>query len=207
MNGFVTESVNKIADGFGSAVKLLLVAVLTSLAFIPIKTYLGSLGIIGLLILFLILAGIYLRRSVDEHVDERTTAWCGMLAGALFWQVTRFLPEIPGLEWFSMAGLAYWAGASLLTLVLWKKVLSTGIRFLLVTFLLNWIGWLYAFYYQRASIWPDVVASVFQSLHYLGILGVLASIWWIVTRSRNSIERRYGALALYFSVLFSFLIF
>lgn len=207
MNGFVTESVNKIADGFGSALKLLLVAVLTSLAFIPVKTYLGSFGIIGLLILFLFLAVIYLRRSVNKQEDERTSAWCGMLAGAMFWQVTRFLPEVPGLEWFSMTGLAYWTGASLLTLLLWKKVLSTGIRFLLVTFLLNWIGWLYSFYYPRASLWPGMVASTYQSLHYLGILGALASIWWIVTRSRNSIERRYGALALYFFVLFSFLFF
>ena len=63
-----------------------------------------------------------------------------MAAGVLLWQVTRYLPEIPGLGWFDRIGFLYWFGLLILTVLLWKKVLSTGFKFLLVTFLLNWLG-------------------------------------------------------------------
>lgn len=207
MNGFITESVSKIADGFGSALKLLAFVILTALAFIPLKTHLGLYGVLGLLAVLLLLSLFYIYRSFNPGFEDRQKAWCGMAAGALLWQVTHYLPEIPGWGWVSKAGILYWAGAALLTLVLWKHVLSVGFRFTLLTFLLNWIGGIYLATMARAGLWPQFIAQAYASMHYLGILGILFSIWWIVMRSRNSLERKYGGLALYFSVLFTFLFF
>lgn len=207
MNGFITESVSKIADGFGSALKLLAFVVLTTLAFIPLKTHLGLYGVLGLLVVLLLLSLFYIYRSFNPGFEARQKAWCGMAAGALLWQVTRYLPEIPGWGWVSKAGILYWTGAALLTLVLWKNVLNVGGKFTVLTFLLNWIGGIYLATLDRAGVWPQFIAQVYASAHYLGILGILFSIWWIVMRSRNSLERKYGGLALYFSVLFTFLFF
>lgn len=207
MNGFITESVSKIADGFGSALKLLAFVVLATLAFIPLKTHLGLYGVLGLLAVLLLLSLFYIYRSFNPGFEDRQKAWCGMAAGALLWQVTRYLPEIPGWGWVSKAGILYWAGAALLTLVLWQHVLSVGFRFTLLTFLLNWIGGIYLATMARAGLWPQFIAQAYTSMHYLGILGILFSIWWIVWRSRNSLERKYGGLVLYFSVLFTFLFF
>lgn len=207
MNGFITESVSKIADGLGTAIKLLAFVFLTSLAFIPLKTYLGVWGIVGLLVILLIVSLFYIFRSFNHNFEDRQKAWCGMAAGVILWQVTRYLPEIPGWGWVSKAGILYWAATALLTLLLWKKVLNVGGQFTLLTFLLNWIGGIYLATLDRAGGWPQLMAQAYASVHYLGIFGILVSIWWIVMRSRNSLERKYGGLALYFSVLFTFLFF
>lgn len=207
MNGFITESVSKIADGFGSALKLLAFVVLTMLAVIPLKSHLGIYGVVGLMAVLLVLSLFYFYRSFNHQFEDKQKAWCGMAAGALLWQVTRYLPEIPGLEWVSRAGLLYWTALALLTMILWKHVLGVGVRFLSITFLANWIGWIYLVTLDRAGVWPQFIAQAYASIHYLGILGILFSIWWIVMRSHNSLERKYGGLALYFSVLFTFLLF
>jgi hypothetical protein len=207
MNGFITESVSKIADGFGSALKLLAFMILSTLAFIPLKAHLGVWGIVALLALLLILSLFYFYRSFNHQFEDKQKAWCGMAAGALLWQVTRYLPEIPGWGWVSKAGIIYWAAAALLTLALWKHVLNVGGRLTLLTFLLNWIGGIYLATLDNTGVWPQFIAQVYTSVHYLGIIGILISIWWIVMRSRNSLERKYGGLALYFFVLFTFLFF
>lgn len=207
MNGFITESVSKISDGFGSAIKLLAFVLLTTLAVIPIKTYLGLTGILCLLGLLLILAAYYFYSSLRHQVNDTKKAWCGMAAGVLLWQITRFLPEVPGMGWLDRIGWVYWIGLALITVLLWKRFLPIGSRFLLLTFLLNWIGRLYLASIDSGMLSSGFFAPVYANLRYLGLAGIVVSIWWIVTRSRNSVERKYGGLALYFSVLLTFLIF
>jgi len=207
MNGFIQESVSKIADGFGSAIKLLFFVFLVTLAVVPVRTYFGIYGLAGLLVFLLFISIFYFQRSFYHKLEERQKAWCGMAAGVLFWQVTRYLPNVPGLEWLSGNGLLYWAFMAGITVLLWKKILGTGMRFFLLTFLLNWIGWMYLVSLSQSQLLPGLLSNIYPFVHYLGILGILCSIWWIVMRSHNSLERKYCGLALYFSVLFTFLIF
>jgi hypothetical protein len=207
MSGFITESVSKISDGFGSALKLLAFLLLTTLAITPVKALFGLVGVIGLIFLLCLLTGFYTYKSLRNQADDTHKAWCGMAAGVLLWQVTRYLPEIPGLGWLDQIGVLYWIGLAVLTLLLWKKVLTTGLKFLLLTFLLNWIGRLYLASLGMLPLMPRFLSTVYPYFHYLGFIGIVASIWWIVMRSRSSIERKYGGLALYFFVLLSFLLF
>lgn len=207
MNGFITESVSKISDGFGSAIKLLAFMLLTTLAIVPIKNYFGLAGILCLLGLLFLLAAYYFYSSLRNQVNDTKKAWCGMAAGVLLWQITRFLPEIPGMGWLDKIGWVYWVGLAAITALLWRKILPIGLRFLLLTFLLNWIGRLYLASLGLGLFSSGFLAVVYSNLRYLGLAGILLSIWWIVTRSRNSLERKYGGLALYFSVLLTFLFF
>ncbi len=207
MSGFITESVSKISDGFGSAVKLLVFVLLSTLAVTPIRSLFGLYGVIGLILLLFLLAIYYLYSSIRGQFEETRKAWCGMASGVLLWQVTRYLPEIPGLGGLDRIGILYWLGLLLVTMLLWKRVLNTGLKFLLTTFLLNWLGHLYLIYIKPSANWPGVFATVYPYLRYLGIVGVVFVIWWIVTRSQNSIQRKYGGLALYFCVLLTFLFF
>lgn len=207
MNGFITESVSKISDGFGSALKLLAFLLLSTLAIVPIKTYFGLTGIICLLGLLVLLTAYYLYSSLRHQVNDTKKAWCGMAAGVLLWQITHFLPEVPGMGWLDQIGWVYWVGLTAVTVLLWKKFLPIGVRFLLLTFLLNWIGRLYLGSLGLSLFSSGFFAAVYSNLRYLGLAGILISIWWIVTRSRNSVERKYGGLALYFSILLTFLIF
>jgi hypothetical protein len=207
VSGFITESVSKISDGFGSAIKMLALVGLTALAIIPVRSLFGLAGVVGLSVLLFLLSVYYFYRSLRNQMEDQQKAWCGMAAGVLLWQVTRYLPEVPGWGWLDKIGFLYWMGLFILTILLWKKVLPIGLKFMLSTFLLNWIGRLYLKYLDNINLWPRTIALIFPYLRYLGILGILVSIWWIAMRSRNSIERKYGGLALYFCVLLTFLFF
>ena len=207
MSGFITESVSKISDGFGSAIKLLVFLLLSTLAVTPIRSLFGLYGVVGLLALLFLLSIYYLYSSLRGQFEENKKAWCGMASGVLLWQVTRYLPEIPGLGGLDSIGILYWLGLLLVTILLWKPVLNIGLKFLLTTFLLNWIGHLYLIYMNQSEQWPRLLSMVYPYLRYLGIVGILIVIWWIVTRSQNSIQRKYGGLALYFCVLLTFLFF
>jgi len=207
MNGFIHESVSKIADGFGSTIKLLFFLALTTLAFIPVKSFLGLIGVISLLILISGLAGFYFYRSFRNSLTDKQKAWCGMASGVLFWQVTRYLPVLPGTSWFDRVGLILWLGLVLLVFLYWRHLVNPGIKFFSLTFLINWLGWMYLDSLNKIEFMPHLVSSLYQSLHYLGIAGFLVCTWWLVTRSHNGIERKYAGLGLYFSILFTFLFF
>lgn len=207
MNGFITESVSKISDGFGSALKLMAFMLITTFALIPIKSLFGLTGIVVLLLILVLLSAFYLHRSVRNKVEDSQKAWYGMAAGVLLWQVTRYLPEIPGLGWLDRIGFLYWTLLALVTLLLWKRVLPIGLRFLLLAFLLNWIGRLYIVSLETVNYGSGIIPTVYPYLRYLGLAGMMVNIWWIVTRSRNSIERKYGGLALYFCAMLTFLFF
>ena len=107
---------------------------ITTFALIPIKSLFGLTGIVVLLLILVLLSAFYLHRSVRNKVEDSQKAWYGMAAGVLLWQVTRYLPEIPGLGWLDRIGFLYWTLLALVTLLLWKRVLPIGLRFLLLAF-------------------------------------------------------------------------
>lgn len=207
MSGFITASVSKISDGFGSTIKMLAFVALTTLAIIPIRTMFGLYGVAGLLVLLFALSVFYIYRSMKNQMEEKQKAWCGMAAGVLFWQATRYLPEVPGMGWLDKIGILYWLALVLITIVLWKKVLSISGKFFLLTFLLNWIGRLYLVSKDTLVFQLEILKKLYPYLNLLGIAGMLISIWWIVTRSQTSVQRKYGGLILYFCVLLTFLYF
>ncbi len=207
MSGFITESVSKISDGFGSTLKMLAFMGLTTLTVIPIRTWFGLTGVIVLLILLLLLAVFYFFRSLRHQLEKSQKAWCGMAAGVLLWQVTRYLPEVTGMGWLDEIGILYWLGLACLTGILWRKVLPTSVKFTLLTFLLNWIGHLYLIWMRNPLTQLSLITTLVPYIRYLGILGVPVVIWWMVTRSRSSMQRRYAGLILYFCVLLSLLAF
>ena len=207
MNGFIQESVSKIADGFGSAIKLLLFVFLVTLAVIPVNELFGTYGLAAFLLLLFFTAVFYIQRSHNHQLEDSQKAWCGMAAGVLFWQVTRYFPEIFDLQFKIGLEILYWAGLAIVTFLLWRKYLNTGFRFFLLTILLNWIGWIYMESLKISGEWPRMLSDLFSILHYAGIFGMLFCIWWIVVRSHNALERKYAGMALYFNILLTFLIF
>ena len=207
MSGFITESVSKISDGFGSAIKLMVFMLLSTLAVTPIRSLFGLYGVIGLLGLLFLLSIYYLYSSLRGQFEETKKAWCGMASGVLLWQVTRYLPEIPGLGGMDSIGFLSWLGRRIVPILLWRRVLNTGFKFLLSTFLVNWLGHLYQIYIKQSEHWSGMLGMIFPYLRYLGVAGIFFATWWIVTRSQNSIQRKYGGLALYFCVLLTFLFF
>lgn len=90
---------------------------------------------------------------------------------------------------------------------MWIKVLPLGLRFFTLLLLLKTLGKLYVTRLEMGGNWPALLETVFSALRYLGILGIGVSIWFILFQSHSVLERKYGAAALYFFVLFALLLF
>lgn len=207
MDGFINESVSKIMDGIGGALQLLLVLACTSLVFLPAVQSLDGIGNI-LYLVVVIGGGVYfLYRSLAPDQPDARRASSGMLSGLLLWQTLNQSGLSSQLGLFDRNGVLLWVAAALVIIFLWVKVFPLGLRFFTLLLLLNWLGKLYVTRLDLSGNWPVLLETVFSAVRYLGILGIGASVWFILFRSRNVLERKYGAAALYFFVLLSFLLF
>ncbi len=207
MNGFINESVSKLADGIGGALQLLLMLAFTSLVFLPITRSLNSFGAV-LYLLILFAGGVYfLYRSLAPNQSDAHRASAGMLSGLLLWQILNYSGLTHTLGLVESNGAFKWLAAALVIVLLWTRVFPLGLRFFSLLLLLNWLGKLYVTRLTLHGNWPALVEMIFTAIRYLGILGVGVTVWFILFRSNNVLQRKYGAAALYFFVLLSFLLF
>ncbi|HPS42407.1 MAG TPA: hypothetical protein PK040_07375 [Anaerolineaceae bacterium] len=207
MQGFITESASKITDGLGSTLKLLTVAAATSLLFMPVNQADNPIlktAYIGMLLL----GGVYfLYRSLVPAASDAVRASNGMLSGLLLFQVLRFSGLTQKWGLLDTRGYLIWLVAVLVVGLLWRRAFPTGVRFLVLLVLLNWLGSLYSASGASAADWGQAWQIGFKSLRYLGAAGIAVTLWFILLKSGNALQRKYGAALLYFFVLFTFLFF
>lgn len=207
MQGFITESASKITDGLGSTLKLLAVAAATSLLFMPVNQADSPIlrtAYIGMLLL----GGVYfLYRSLVPATSDAVRASNGMLSGLLLFQVLRFSGLTQKWGLLDTRGYLIWLVAVLVVGLLWRRAFPTGVRFLVLLVLLNWLDNLYTASGASAADWGLVWQIGFKSLRYLGAAGIAVTLWFILLKSGNALQRKYVAALLYFFVLFTFLFF
>ena len=202
MDGFITESVNKISDGLANAAKLLLFYGLTSLLVLPIRNFLHDPGVLIYILILLAVAGFELQRTLIARTSEPRRAWHGMAAGLFFWQVIRFTAEMNSYQLFQQSGMIFWVMAVIFTAVLWKKVLPIGLRSNMLVLLVCWLGRLYQDGYTVLSNWPPFFQFGYEAIRWLaGVAGAVALIL-IIFRSRELNSRIYCAVTIFASVLF-----
>jgi hypothetical protein len=202
MDGFITESVNKISDGIGNAISLLLYYALTTLIIIPIRNFWQGPGVLIYILILLALAGFELNRTLITRTSEPSRAWHGMAAGLFFWQVIRFTAEMNSSQIFHQTGLIFWVMAVIFTAILWKKVLPVGLRSTMLVFLACWLGRLYQEGYTRLANWPPLFQFGYEAIRWLvGILGLVALLM-IIFRTRDLNSRIYCAVTIFVSILF-----
>jgi len=207
MHGFINESVSKITDGIGGALLLLFTLGFTSLVLFPLASSLQWVGS-ALYILVLLAGGVlFLYRSLAPGVSDAQRASSGMLAGILLWQLLRFtgFPDRIGL--IDPGGGLIWVAAALVMGFLWVKVFPLGLRFAFLLLFLNWLGKIYVTSLNINNDLPRLLEQGFSTIRYMGMAGIAVSLWFIIFRSRSILQRKYGAAALYFFVLLSFLLF
>jgi len=201
MNGFVTESVSKIYDGFGTAAYLLMLTFTTRLLYLPIEEAFGRAGVF-IFILLLLATGIFmLGRAFAAEKDENRLAFNGLTAGVLLWQVTRFSNRIGEIGLFNQTGWLIWLTFLLVVLVLWKRIFPVGLRFFSMTFLLLWAGLLYANTGNLLQTWPAVLIVAYRSVKAFALIGILILIWWIAFRTINPSQRKTCAVLLAFCAM------
>jgi|GEM_PF-823260 len=201
MNGFVTESVSKIYDGFGTTAYLLMLTFTTRLIYLPTEEAFGRPGVFIYILLLLAIGVFMLGRALAAGNDENRLAFNGLTAGVLLWQVTRFSNRIGEIGLFTQTGWLIWLIFLLIVVVLWKRIFPTGLRFFSMTFLLLWVVLLYANTSEMLQSWLPVLIVAYLSVKAIALIGILLLTWWIAFRTINPSQRKTCAVLLAFCAM------
>jgi hypothetical protein len=207
MQGYIPEKTNRLTDGIGSVVKLLLVYALTSLLVVPIRTFFKGAGVLIYLIILLAIAGIELQSTLLARTSDPKRAWHGLSSGLLFWQVIRFTVELSTLKFFEGAGILFWVALVMFIFILWRRVLPIGVQSASLVLLTCWLGEIYQVGFTYLSNWPPFISFGYQAIRWIiGILGLVALILMIF-KAHDLNTRIYCAVAIFASILTVFMIF
>lgn len=207
MDGFITESVAKISDGFFASIKLLLIFFITRVIFSLAQNLVWTPWVIIYLLILLAIGGYELHRSLGFGISEHKRAWLGMVSGLLFWQVFSMLADLGGFPFFERLGILFWIMLMVATIALWNKVLPLGTKMSLVVFSTCWLGKIYIQGFSLISQWPPVFHLGYESIRFLACAAGVAAIIYIIFRSRNITNRSFAAIAIFGAVLFLFRVF
>ncbi len=201
MHGFITESVSKIYDGFGTAGYLLMVTFGTRLIYLPIEKLLGKIGIF-VYVLFLLALGTYmLGRSLLTGRDKNRLVFDGMTAGALIWQAVQFSDLVLESEKFNIVGWSVWFVLFIFVSALWKKALPTGLGYFLLEFLLLWGGTLYFRTGMYLTEWSPLLIAGYRSIRAVALVTILFLLWWIAFRTQKITQRQTCGIFLAFCAM------
>jgi hypothetical protein len=207
MDGFITESLSKITDGFGNSVKLIVIYALTTLLAIPIWNYFNRAGLLIYIIILLAIGGYELQRSLLPRVSEPRRAWHGMAAGLIFWQSIRFITELTSTQMFQGAGVLFWLLAVIITAVLWKRILPISMQSAMLTLLVCWLEKIYQQGFSILTSWPPVISFAYQLQRWVAVgIGILCLLL-IIFRSYGLNKRVYCAVLIFGAFLFLLLVF
>jgi hypothetical protein len=204
MDGFITESVAKISEGFFASIKLLFIYFLTKVLFDLVNKLVWAPWVIIYLIALLAIGGYELHRSLATGISEQKRTWKGMAAGVLFWQSFVMIADVGGFHIFQHVGILLWVMILLATITLWHRVLPPGVQMTLVVLLVCWFGKIYFSGYPLTANWPPAIGLGFATIRIAACgLGIL-SVFYIIFRSRNVTNRSLAAIAIFNAVLFLF---
>jgi hypothetical protein len=207
MNGFITESASKITDGMGNAAKLFLLYALTTLLIVPIQSFIGRPGLLVYIFLLLALGAFEMHRIFVVHTSEPQRAWHGMASGLYFWQVIRYTAKLGNLQLFQMSGMIFWLTILIIVSLLWKKIMTLGMRSAMAVFLVCWLEKLYQTGFAYLVKWSPFFNFGYSALRYIaGFIGLIA-LFIIIFRSSELNTRVYSAVTVFGAILFLLLTF
>jgi hypothetical protein len=202
MDGFITESVAKISDGFFAAIKLILAYYLTRLLLVLVERFLGMPGVIIYVIILMALGAFFLYRSWAIDISDHARAGRGMLAGLLFWQAFVMIADFGQYPLFERLGILFWLMMVIVMFTLWKKIQPVGIKMGLAVFLVCWLGRIFFTGLAQTVDWIPALQLAYNSIRWLVVASGLAAIVYIIYRSRNAVSRGLAGIFIFGGVLF-----
>ncbi len=188
----------KLADGFATALVLLLITLTLILMVNPIEQAFRNTGLfiyaIGLL------AGVILclERSVFGQNGEVTSARFGLAGGILAWMMVTISSSLGDIPVGSITGMMILFLMGMVVFMLWKN-LPLGVRFFLATLLLGAVGHLLLNNANGLIVWiPNSNLTILSGYTYT--LGALIAMVRLFLFQGGSIDRTWAALALWFFI-------
>jgi hypothetical protein len=191
---------SKLTDGVLLAVILLLLWMTISLTIRPINAMFGAPGLL-LFVLGLMAVSMYtLQQSIISRQPDTHRAWFGIAGGFLAWSVVLITSQMGVPIFPNLASMLLLVLMALVVAILWRSVLPQGVRFFFLTFLMNWVGYIYA----GVQEWILPISPVFTPVRLvigaLFSLAILYVLGWIFFRSRRRLHRISGGLMLWFLI-------
>lgn len=201
MNGFITESVSKLYDGFGTALYLLGLVFSSRLINLFAIKYLGYPGLFIFSLLLLAIGFLLLGQGVIRNLDENKQAAYGICAGVLLWQAPTFLDLFNILGFYNLTVLIILSIFALLLVWLWQRIHWISIRFCILVFLGMWAGSFLIHANELIHGWTNAWTLVFYCIRMASLAGTLVFTWWIIFRSPTSMQRRISGVGLAFCAM------
>jgi hypothetical protein len=196
---------SKLVDGVLTALLLCLVTIVVALLARPIQELYGKPGMLVYTLAILALAIFHLDRSLVTRFPETTRAWFGVIGGLLAWTVTDFSAELGGFQVTSATSLLSAILLALVVATLWRKVLTLGVRFFALAYLLAWMGNLFLAGQNLLEQWLPPIPISASLTSYLAILAVMVTLWWLFFNTERRLERMWAAIWLWFFIAIIFL--
>lgn len=194
--------VSKLRDGLLPALVMLLLIIVPSFLMLPIQNRLGRPGLLVYMLFLLMLGIILLERSLHDNRPIIRRTWYGLAGGMLTWMATEATDRLSGAGLVSLNAVPFFLIIGLVVTILWRRVLPLPAQWFVLVFFLNWVSRFIVSGEQFAmGFFPEARWVYILSIG-LGIAGALASLFSIVWRSRERLQRMRAAIALWFSVLF-----
>jgi len=193
--------VSKLRDGLLPAFVLLLLVAVPSLLIPPIQSQFDRPGLLVYMLLLVTAGVMLLAAALHEDQPMVRRAWYGLAGGVVIWMAAEVSGRLSGTALTSINAVAYFLIIGLIVAILWRRVLPLPVRWFALVFFLNWVTrflvsgeQFLAGYFQLAK-WAYLITAGF------GLLGMLITLFFIIWRSREPMQRMRMAVWLWVSTL------
>jgi len=192
---------SKVLDGFLPGLLLFLLFVVAVLMVSPIEYVTGKPGVMIYALALLAIAIICLERAVNLQVSEVSRALNGMAGGALTWTVVEVSNYLGSFVVESVTGGLIFITIVSIAATVWRRGLPMGIQYFAGTFILLWGGYLVTASEKVVGDWLADAETVFSAVGWIFLVLASVAAGLILFKSRNRLERIWGAVLLAFFMI------
>lgn len=193
--------VSKLRDGLLPAVVLVLLVIVLSVLIPLFQNSLQRPGLLVYMLFLLTLGVLFLESSLHEDQPIPRRAWYGLSGGMITWMATEVADRLSQSGLTSIYAIPYFLIVGLIVAILWRRVLPLSVRWFVLVFFLNWVS-------RFIVAGEQVLVTFFPQANWIylitagvGLAGMLATLAYIIWRSRDRIQRIRMAVWLWFSTL------
>lgn len=193
--------VSKLRDGLLPAIVLVLLVAVPSLLILPIQNQFDRPGLLVYMLLLVAVGVMLLAAALHEEHSLMRRAWYGLAGGVVIWMATEVSDRLSGTGLTSLNAVPYFLIIGLIIAILWRRVLPLPVRWFALVFFLNWVTRFLVAGEQFLVDYFQLPKLAYLTTAGVGLLGVLASLYFIFWRSREGLQRMRLAVWLWVSML------
>ena len=185
---------SKLIDGIFTGLLLLLVILLISLINPVIRISFGRPGLMVYTVILLALSVALLERSLSNRYELENRARLGLVGGLLTWCVIVLSNLIGNQVATSETSVIVFMLLILITAIIWRPYLPSGLRFYTMVILSSWGIQLLVYGSKLLTNENLLVSNAFEILGIAALVLATIIILWIVLFSKTATQRLWAAL-------------